>query len=75
MYITPYCPYCATLKQYLKDHGVEFTEIDVAQDEDVRAEMIKKSGQIGVPVTEIDGDMVIGFDKQRIDELLKIKVK
>lgn len=73
IYSTPYCPYCNTLKQYLKDHGIEFTDVDVAADENERAEMIKKTGQIGVPVVEIDGTVVIGFDKEKIDGLLKIK--
>lgn len=73
IYSTPYCPYCVTLKQYLKDHGIEFTDVDVALDENERADMIKKTGQIGVPVVEIDGTVVIGFDKEKIDALLQIK--
>jgi glutaredoxin-like YruB-family protein len=73
IYSTPYCPYCVTLKQYLKDHGIEFTDVDVALDENERADMIKKTGQIGVPVVEINGTVVIGFDKEKIDELLQIK--
>lgn len=73
IYSTPYCPYCVTLKQYLKDHGIEFTDVDVSVNENERAEMIKKTGQIGVPVVEIEETVIVGFDKQKIDELLKIK--
>jgi glutaredoxin 3 len=72
LYSTPYCPYCSTLKQYLKDKGVEFTDIDVSQNEQERDDMVKKSDQIGVPVLDIDGSIIIGFDKEKIDKLLKI---
>lgn len=75
VYSTPTCPYCVTLKQYLADHGIEFVEIDVSENAAEREEMIKKSDQIGVPVVEIDGEVVVGFDKEKIDELLKIKKK
>jgi glutaredoxin-like YruB-family protein len=72
LYSTPYCPYCLTLKQYLKDKRVEFIEIDVSQNEQERDDMVKKSGQIGVPVLDIDGSIIIGFDKEKIDQSLKI---
>ncbi len=73
IYSTPTCPYCETLKQYLTDHGFKYADVDVAVDEKERDAMIEKSGQIGVPVVEIDGTIIIGFDKERIDEILKIK--
>ena len=57
----------------MKDHNIEFEEIDVSMDAEGRKEMIEKSGQMGVPVTDIDGQIVIGFDKEKIVELLKIK--
>jgi glutaredoxin-like YruB-family protein len=72
IYTTPYCPYCSTLKQYLTDKGIEFSDIDVSQNEQERDEMVKKSEQIGVPVLDIDGSVIIGFDKEKIDKLLKI---
>ncbi len=75
IYTTPYCPYCSTLKQYLKDHGIEFTDIDVSQNKEERDDMIERSGQIGVPVVDIDGSIVAGFDKEKIDKLLKINCK
>ena len=73
VYSTPTCPYCVTLKNFLKEKGFEFEDIDVAQDQKARDEMIQKSGQMGVPVVEIDGQMVVGFDREKIEKLLKIK--
>lgn len=72
VYSTPTCPYCVTLKEFLKEHNIEFEDIDVSQDDKARDEMIKKSGQMGVPVVEINGEIVIGFDKEKISQLLKI---
>ena len=65
--------YCKTLKEYLEKNNIQFEEIDVSKDEKQLQHMIKISGQMGVPVLEIDGNVVVGFDKQKIDELLKIK--
>jgi len=72
IYSTPTCVYCKTLKEYLNSKGLPFQEIDVSQNEHELEKMVAISGQMGVPVVDIDGDVVIGFDKQRIDELLKI---
>ncbi|UZE92881.1 MAG: glutaredoxin family protein [Candidatus Nealsonbacteria bacterium] len=73
VFSTPVCPFCITLKEFLKQHNVEFEEIDVAKDEKGREEMITKSGQMGVPVIEIDGEIVVGFNKEKITELLNIE--
>jgi len=73
VFTTQACPYCFTLKQFLKEHNIEFEEFDVSQDEKAREEMIKKSGQMGVPVLEIDGQIVVGFDKEKICKLLNIQ--
>lgn len=73
IFSTPSCPYCITLKEFLKQRGFEFEDINVAVDEKAREEMIQKSQQMGVPVIEIDGQIVIGFDKRRIVQLLNIK--
>ncbi len=70
VYTTPTCSYCVILKNYLKENGVEFEEVDVSKDEEVQKRMIEKSGQMGVPVTEINGDIVVGFDKGKIDEAI-----
>ena len=73
IYTTPVCPFCTLAKQYLKEKGIEFEEIDVSKNEKAAQEMIQKSGQMGVPVIEIDGQIVVGFDKEKIDELLNLK--
>ena len=72
IFSTPSCPYCVTLKEYLKHHGIEFEDIDVSKDEKAAEEMIQKSGQMGVPVVEIGDQIVVGFDKEKISKLLKI---
>lgn len=73
IFITPACPYCFTLKEFLKEKGIEFEEIDVSKDEKSRDEMIKKSGRLEAPIIEIDGQIVVGFDKEKIVKLLHIK--
>ena len=72
IYSTPNCTYCKMTKEYLTEHGVAFTEIDVAADAAKRAEMIEISEQMGVPVTTIDDSVVVGFDKDMIASLLGI---
>ena len=73
LFVTPACPYCFTLKEFLKEKGIEFEEIDVSKDEKARDEMIKKSGKLEAPIIEIDGQIVVGFDKEKICKLLNIK--
>jgi len=73
VYSTPTCPYCVTLKEYLKEHNIEFEDIDVSQDEKALNEMVKNSGQMGVPVVEINGEVVVGFNRDLINQLLGIK--
>ena len=70
IYSTPTCPFCIRAKQYLKDNNIQFTDYDVGADPAKAQEMMKKSGQMGVPVIEIDGNIVIGFDKEKIKESL-----
>jgi len=72
IYSTPTCVYCKTLKGYLSKNKIEFEYIDVSKDEKQLQKMIKDSGQMGVPVVDIDGEIIIGFDKEKIDKLLKI---
>jgi len=72
IYSTPTCVYCKTLKEYLRKNKIDFEDIDVSKDEKQLQDMIKSSGQMGVPVVDIDGQIIVGFDKQKIDELLKI---
>ena len=73
LFSTPTCPYCVTLKEFLKENKIELEEIDVSKDEAGREEMIKKSGQMGVPVVEIEGEIVVGFDREKISKLLNLK--
>jgi len=73
LYTTPTCPYCYTLKAFLEERGVKYEEIDVSQNEKAREEMVEKSGQAGVPVVDINGQIVVGFDRERIMELLDLK--
>ena len=72
IFSTPSCPYCFTLKEFLKQHDIKFEDIDVSKNEKAVEEMVKKSGQMGVPVVDIDGEIVVGFDKEKIVKLLKI---
>ena len=72
VYSTSSCPYCVTLKEFLKEHKVEFEDIDVSKDKTALEEMVKKSSQMGVPVVEIDNQIIVGFDKEKISKLLKI---
>ena len=73
MYTTPTCVYCKVAKEFFQTHNVQYEEKDVVQDEQAREDMIQKSGQLGVPVIEVNGEIVIGFDKARLSELLGIK--
>lgn len=73
IYSTPTCVYCETLKEYLKGKEISFESIDVSADQKGLDEMIMKSGQMGVPVIDIDGTIIIGFDKGKINNLLKIE--
>jgi glutaredoxin 3 len=71
VFSTPTCPYCKLAKDYLKEKGVTFDDVDVSADAASRDEMIKTSGQMGVPVILVDSEVVIGFDKERLESLLK----
>lgn len=73
LYTTPVCPYCITLKAFLSEKGFNFEEIDVSKDEKAKEEIIKKSGKMQAPILEIDDQIVIGFDKEKICQLLNIK--
>ena len=73
VYSTPQCPYCHMAKEYLKEKGFAYKDINVAEDADAAANMIEKSGQRGVPVIDIDGRIIIGFDKKAMQESLGIK--
>lgn len=73
IYSTPTCIYCKTLKEYLHSKNIPYQEVDVSENEKELEKMVAISGQMGVPVVDIDGNVVIGFDKEKVDELLKLK--
>lgn len=73
IYSTPTCVYCKMVKEYFKAHNVAYEEKDVAADEKAQQDIIDKSGQLGVPVIDIDGQIIVGYDKEALSELLGIK--
>lgn len=73
IYSTPTCVYCKTLKEYLDSKQIPWKEVDVSADEKELEKMVAISGQMGVPVVVIGGDVIVGFDKEKIDEILKLK--
>jgi len=74
IYTTPTCPYCKLAKEFMAQHNVEFEEVDVSRDEHALHEMVAKSGQLGVPVIDVDGKIMIGFNRSKLTELLGLKV-
>ena len=73
IYTTPTCVYCRAAEEFFKENNVQYEEKDVAKDEQARNDMVQKSGQLGVPVIDVGGEIVIGFDESRLKELLNIK--
>ena len=73
VFTTPTCPYCRATKQYLRQRGIRFKEIDVSKDHRAARDMVKRSGQSGVPVVDINGKIVVGFDRPKIDRLLGLR--
>ncbi len=73
VYSTPTCSWCQIAKDHLQSSGISFEDIDVSMDMNRAREMVEKSGQNGVPVIDIDGEIIIGFDRTRIDALLEIQ--
>lgn len=74
VYSTPSCPFCWQVKEFLKQSNIEFEDIDVSADPQKAKEMIEKSGQMGVPVIDINGEIIVGFQRDKIAELLGIKI-
>ena len=73
IYTTPTCVYCKAVKEFFEEHNVEHEEKNVAEDEQAREAMIEKSGQLGVPVIDVKGSIVVGFDEKKLAELLGVK--
>lgn len=70
VYSTPMCPFCIRAKQFLKENTVIFEDIDVSVNQVAAQEMMKKSGQMGVPVIDVEGELIVGFDKDKIKKAL-----
>lgn len=70
VYSTPTCPYCVMAKRYLSERGVKYEDVDVAADQARALEMLTKTGQMGVPVLDIGGEVIVGFDRPAIDNAL-----
>ena len=73
VYSTPTCPYCIRAKEFLKENNIAFENIDVSSNDAAAEEMVQKSGQMGVPVLDIDGEIIVGFDRERIKQALGLK--
>jgi len=72
VYSTKVCPYCDMAKQYLDEKRIEYVDIDVSKDSNAMIEMTKKTNQLSIPVIDIDGEIIVGFDKKAIDIAIKI---
>lgn len=71
IYSTPDCGYCRAAKHFLAENGVEYKEVDVSENEDAAREIVRRTGQYGVPVIDVGGTLLIGFDRRRLAALLK----
>jgi glutaredoxin-like YruB-family protein len=72
VYSTPTCPWCIRTKQFLKENNIAFEDLDVSSDQAKSEEMVQKSGQMGVPVLDIEGQIIVGFDKEKIKQALRL---
>ena len=72
VYTTPVCPWCKKVKEFLKANNVSYVEVNVSGNPEASKEMIKKSGQMGVPVLDCGGRVIVGFDENAIKDALKL---
>lgn len=70
IYTTPTCQYCGVAKQFLQERGIGFTEYDISKDQKKMTEIVGRTGRASVPVIEIDGELIVGFDKHRLAKKL-----
>lgn len=73
VYTTPTCPYCHAAKRYLRERGIPFTEVDVSRNAAAARELLRKSAQMGVPVIDVNGKIVVGFDRTRLNRILGLR--
>ncbi len=74
VFSTPTCPWCSRAKSYLRSRGVPFRDVDVSRDPAAARDLVRRTGQMGVPVIEIDGRPIVGFDQRRIDAALGVQI-
>ena len=72
VFSTPTCSYCNMAKQYFRQHRIRFKDVDVSRDQAAARDLVRRSGQMGVPVIDIGGRIVVGFDKPKINQMLGI---
>ena len=72
VYSTPTCPWCKRTKQFLDENKIPYQNFDVASDKAIRDEMVSKTGQLGVPVVDINGDILVGFDEKWLRQKLNL---
>ncbi len=72
IYGTSHCPWCQKTREFLKQNKIKFNDINIEENEKARKEIIKKSGQLGVPVIDIDGKIIVGFDESALRKALKL---
>ncbi len=70
VYSTPTCPFCMMAKRFLKENNIDFEDIDVSADQTKAREMVQKSGQMAVPVLDVNGEIIVGFDREKIKKAL-----
>ncbi|MEM4714169.1 MAG: glutaredoxin family protein [Candidatus Nanoarchaeia archaeon] len=70
LFTTPYCPYCKLAEDFFIKNGITFEKVDVSENEEALNEMVQLSGQMGVPVIQIDGNVLVGFNEQKLKKLL-----
>ncbi len=73
VFSTPTCSYCNSAKRYFREKGIQFRDVDVSRDGAAARDMVRRSGQMGVPVIDIGGKIIVGFDRPKIDRYLGIK--
>ena len=73
VFSTPTCTYCNQAKRYLRERGVRFRDVDVSKDADAARDLVRRSGQQGVPVLDIGGRLIVGFNRPEIDKLLELR--
>jgi glutaredoxin-like YruB-family protein len=73
VYSTPACTWCTTLKSYLNKNKIRYSDVDISRDPNAARDLQNRTGQTGVPQTEINGEWVVGFDQKKLNELLEIK--